>query len=198
MRPAAAGFVATGGGTVNVTGTGNTIDDHDRHRAECRQHDNRRQRAHFPEHLRRTAPRTASPRHHRSDRRAPRHRHWHRAGPRRRTIGNKTGADGSTATAFGIYLNSTADVQLAWMQLNDFRQLRHPRQSGHWFPPDQQHHQWPERNQRGRRRVSAMEASRSLGRRARDRVERQRRHPGQRDHAAAGSVTSRSTTPPGQ
>jgi Bacterial Ig domain/FG-GAP-like repeat len=35
------------------------------------------------------------------------------------TIRNKTGADGSTAGT-GIYLNSTTDVQLAWMQLNDF------------------------------------------------------------------------------
>jgi hypothetical protein len=36
------------------------------------------------------------------------------------TIANKTGADGSTSTGIGIYLNSTADVQLASMQLNGF------------------------------------------------------------------------------
>ncbi len=36
------------------------------------------------------------------------------------TIANKTGADGSTTTGVGIYLNSTANVQLNWMQLNNF------------------------------------------------------------------------------
>ena len=36
------------------------------------------------------------------------------------TIANKTGADGSTTTGVGIYLNSTANVSLSWMQLNDF------------------------------------------------------------------------------
>jgi hypothetical protein len=36
------------------------------------------------------------------------------------TIANKTGVDGSTSTGIGIYLNNTADVQLAWMQLNGF------------------------------------------------------------------------------
>jgi VCBS repeat-containing protein len=36
-------------------------------------------------------------------------------------IQNKTGADGSTATGIGIYLNNTSEVQLAWMQLNDFQ-----------------------------------------------------------------------------
>ncbi|MCV3238434.1 hypothetical protein [Mesorhizobium sp. ZC-5] len=37
------------------------------------------------------------------------------------TIANKTGADGATTTGNGIYLNNTADVRLAWMQLNDFQ-----------------------------------------------------------------------------
>jgi hypothetical protein len=37
------------------------------------------------------------------------------------TIANKTGADGSTTTGVGIYLNNTADLQLANMQLNDFQ-----------------------------------------------------------------------------
>ena len=36
------------------------------------------------------------------------------------TIANKTGADGSTTTGVGIYLNATANVSLSWMQLNDF------------------------------------------------------------------------------
>ncbi|MHB8800639.1 MAG: putative Ig domain-containing protein [Thermoanaerobaculia bacterium] len=36
------------------------------------------------------------------------------------TIANKTGADGSTTTGVGIYLNSTSNVSLAWMQLNTF------------------------------------------------------------------------------
>ena len=36
------------------------------------------------------------------------------------TIANKTGSDGSTTTGIGIYLNSTSDVNLSWMQLNDF------------------------------------------------------------------------------
>lgn len=36
------------------------------------------------------------------------------------TIAEKTGADGSTSTGIGIYLNNTADVQLNYMQLNDF------------------------------------------------------------------------------
>ncbi|WP_284275409.1 right-handed parallel beta-helix repeat-containing protein [Mesorhizobium huakuii] len=36
------------------------------------------------------------------------------------TIANKTGADGSTTQGTGIFLNGTKDVQLAWMQLNDF------------------------------------------------------------------------------
>jgi hypothetical protein len=36
------------------------------------------------------------------------------------TIQHKTGADGSTTSGIGIYLNNTSDVQLAWMQLNDF------------------------------------------------------------------------------
>src|SRR5262245_29032225 len=37
------------------------------------------------------------------------------------TIANKTGANGATTTGNGIYLNNTADVQLAGMQLNDFQ-----------------------------------------------------------------------------
>jgi len=37
------------------------------------------------------------------------------------TIQHKTGANGSTAEGIGIYLNSTFDVQLARMQLNDFQ-----------------------------------------------------------------------------
>ncbi len=37
------------------------------------------------------------------------------------TIANKTGADGSTTSGVGIYLNSTAAVQINWMQLNDFQ-----------------------------------------------------------------------------
>ena len=37
------------------------------------------------------------------------------------TIQHKTGADGSTTTGIGIYLNSTSGVQLADMQLNDFQ-----------------------------------------------------------------------------
>ncbi|WP_217571371.1 hypothetical protein [Mesorhizobium sp. GbtcB19] len=37
------------------------------------------------------------------------------------TIANKTGADGSTSQGSGIYLNGTSDVQLAWMQMNDFQ-----------------------------------------------------------------------------
>jgi uncharacterized repeat protein (TIGR01451 family) len=36
------------------------------------------------------------------------------------TIQHKTGADGSTTSGIGIYLNNTRDVQLAGMQLNDF------------------------------------------------------------------------------
>ncbi|HEX8626499.1 MAG TPA: SdrD B-like domain-containing protein, partial [Allosphingosinicella sp.] len=36
------------------------------------------------------------------------------------TIASKTGNDGLTSQGIGIYLNNTADVQLAWMQLNDF------------------------------------------------------------------------------
>ena len=36
------------------------------------------------------------------------------------TIQHKTGADSSTTSGIGIYLNSTSDVQLAGMQLNDF------------------------------------------------------------------------------
>ena len=36
------------------------------------------------------------------------------------TIANKTGADGSTSTGIGIYLNNTANVSLDRMQLNDF------------------------------------------------------------------------------
>jgi VCBS repeat-containing protein len=35
------------------------------------------------------------------------------------TIQHKTGADGSTTSGIGIYLNNTADVQLNWMQLNN-------------------------------------------------------------------------------
>lgn len=35
-------------------------------------------------------------------------------------IANKTGANGSTTSGIGINLNNTADVQLNWMQLNDF------------------------------------------------------------------------------
>jgi hypothetical protein len=35
------------------------------------------------------------------------------------TIASKTGTDGDTATGIGIYLNQTANVSLAWMQLND-------------------------------------------------------------------------------
>jgi VCBS repeat-containing protein len=37
------------------------------------------------------------------------------------TIANKTGADGSTSTGIGIYLNNTFDVQLDRMQLNGFQ-----------------------------------------------------------------------------
>ncbi|MFB9266321.1 beta strand repeat-containing protein, partial [Bradyrhizobium erythrophlei] len=37
------------------------------------------------------------------------------------TIQHKTGADGSTSTGNGIYLNNTVGVQLANMQLNDFQ-----------------------------------------------------------------------------
>ncbi|UIJ71469.1 right-handed parallel beta-helix repeat-containing protein [Aurantimonas sp. HBX-1] len=37
------------------------------------------------------------------------------------TIANKTGADGALTTGNGIYLNNTADVRLAGMQLNDFQ-----------------------------------------------------------------------------
>jgi hypothetical protein len=37
------------------------------------------------------------------------------------TIANKTGADGSTTSGIGIYLNSTKDVQLDRMQLNDLQ-----------------------------------------------------------------------------
>ncbi|BDA86456.1 hypothetical protein Sa4125_39980 [Aureimonas sp. SA4125] len=37
------------------------------------------------------------------------------------TIANKTGADGALTTGNGIYLNNTADVRLARMQLNDFQ-----------------------------------------------------------------------------
>jgi hypothetical protein len=37
------------------------------------------------------------------------------------TIANKSGADGQTATGSGISLNSTSNVSLAWMQLNDFQ-----------------------------------------------------------------------------
>jgi hypothetical protein len=37
------------------------------------------------------------------------------------TIANKTGADGSTTTGVGIYLNATANVSLDRMQLNDFQ-----------------------------------------------------------------------------
>ena len=36
------------------------------------------------------------------------------------TIANKTGADGSTTTGIGIYLNNTANVAIDRMQLNDF------------------------------------------------------------------------------
>lgn len=36
------------------------------------------------------------------------------------TIANKTGADGSVTTGIGIYLNSTSNVSLAWMQMNGF------------------------------------------------------------------------------
>jgi hypothetical protein len=36
------------------------------------------------------------------------------------TIQHKTGADGSTTAGIGIFLNNTSDVQLNWMQLNDF------------------------------------------------------------------------------
>jgi hypothetical protein len=35
-------------------------------------------------------------------------------------IQHKTGADGTTSTGVGIYLNNTSDVQLNGMQLNDF------------------------------------------------------------------------------
>ncbi|PBC01385.1 inverse autotransporter beta domain-containing protein [Mesorhizobium sp. WSM3860] len=37
------------------------------------------------------------------------------------TIATKTGADGSTTQGSGIYLNNTSDLQLSWMQLNDFQ-----------------------------------------------------------------------------
>ncbi|MCY7350279.1 MAG: Ig-like domain-containing protein [Cytophagaceae bacterium] len=36
------------------------------------------------------------------------------------TIANKTGANGSTTRGIGIYLNNTSNVSLSWMQLNDF------------------------------------------------------------------------------
>lgn len=36
------------------------------------------------------------------------------------TIANKSGADGSATLGTGIFLNGTKDVQLGWMQLNDF------------------------------------------------------------------------------
>jgi VCBS repeat-containing protein len=36
------------------------------------------------------------------------------------TIQHKTGADGDPTSGIGIYLNTTAEVSLAWMQLNDF------------------------------------------------------------------------------
>jgi hypothetical protein len=36
------------------------------------------------------------------------------------TISNKTGANGSTSSGIGIFLNSTRDVSLSWMQLNGF------------------------------------------------------------------------------
>ena len=39
------------------------------------------------------------------------------------TIANKTGADGSTTTGIGIYLNNTSNVILRRMQLNDFQNL---------------------------------------------------------------------------
>ena len=42
-------------------------------------------------------------------------------GGQRRHIQNKTGADGSTSTGIGVYLNSTSDVQLANMHLHDFQ-----------------------------------------------------------------------------
>ena len=37
------------------------------------------------------------------------------------TIANKTGADGSTTTGIGIYLNNTRSISLTRMQLNDFQ-----------------------------------------------------------------------------
>jgi hypothetical protein len=37
------------------------------------------------------------------------------------TIQHKTGANGSTSTGIGIYLNTTSDARFAWMQLNDFQ-----------------------------------------------------------------------------
>ncbi|WP_214473879.1 hypothetical protein [Mesorhizobium sp. dw_380] len=37
------------------------------------------------------------------------------------TIANKTGADGSSTQGTGIFLNGTKDVQLGWMQLSDFQ-----------------------------------------------------------------------------
>jgi hypothetical protein len=37
------------------------------------------------------------------------------------TIANKTGSDGATATGVGIYLNNTSNVSLNWMQLQDFQ-----------------------------------------------------------------------------
>ncbi|MCQ3973900.1 MAG: hypothetical protein DPW09_10680 [Anaerolineae bacterium] len=37
------------------------------------------------------------------------------------TIANKQGADNSTTSGIGIYLNSTSNVSLNWMQLNDFQ-----------------------------------------------------------------------------
>ncbi|NOT53275.1 MAG: hypothetical protein HOP18_01590, partial [Deltaproteobacteria bacterium] len=37
------------------------------------------------------------------------------------TIANKTGADGSTSTGIGVYLNNTRNVSLGRMQLNDFQ-----------------------------------------------------------------------------
>jgi VCBS repeat-containing protein len=36
------------------------------------------------------------------------------------TIANKTGADGSSTQGTGVFLNNTHDVELAYMQLNDF------------------------------------------------------------------------------
>ena len=124
------GFNATGGGTGAtrcVQGTGNTINSRQRHRAECRQHDDRRERPHLRRASRRTAAaRPASSSTTPARRRPARHRQRRRAPPAAR-IANKTGADGSTSTGIGIYLNNTSEVQLERHAAQRLPKLRHPR-----------------------------------------------------------------------